>query len=582
MADGGSQHQKQFDAAVKLIQSLPNTGSVQPSNEVMLRLYGFFKQATRGPCNISRPSFWDPLGRQKWDAWNALSQMSKEEAMAEYVNEIKQILEMLPITDRVEEFLLTLGPFYEIVDNSLNISTKQNLNLPNISDYPKYLSLEPNDWHKSSPMQNVKDPQQSLDSKCHDINLNGKYDTEDYLDDERNSKHLKKRMKNRQMNEHAADSPAWGEHNGFPLTATTGTALKSLQKDETNKPKMNCLHQDEHLQHEKSFSPERSLLNLPASGCTQLQGVNFVADTAAKGSNPDESKISSFTVEQEPLLMLRHVEGEEGSASDEITISLSGKLKRSAIDGGVILPHFTGDSDSEHYCDSMEHLNVEEATEGMEHSRAQLNCPVNDETKFKTYRGQQMLLNGSFRPPHFERKSKMIHSGEGMSPEKNGIHYREGTICASQCIIQLHGKEILNEDTEKFKIQAEKGQGLAMLVDGSMEEPTAGTSGSSSNEFDQSRRRTFNISKQITITLQRLQEDMERVLRQLGSLEALVSSQAMSALSPTRLEGHLPLRLRAAGKRTGLSRLTLLFLLAWPFFAQWIVRVILKRRRKTA
>ncbi|XP_075922221.1 acyl-CoA-binding domain-containing protein 5-like isoform X3 [Petromyzon marinus] len=528
MADGGSLHQKQFEAAVKLIQSLPNNGSVQPSNEVMLRLYGFFKQATRGPCNISRPSFWDQLGRQKWDAWNALSQMSKEEAMVEYVNEIKQILEMLPITDRVEEFLLALGPFYEIVDNSLNISTKQNLNLPNISDYPKYLSLE------------------------------------------------KKRM-----NEHAADEPVSGEHNGFPLTATTGTALKSLQKDETNKPKINCLHQDEHLQHEKSFSPERSLLNLPTSGCTQLQGVNFVADTAAKGSNPDESKINSFTVEREPLLMLRHVEGEEGSASDEITISLSGRLKRSAINGGVILPHLTGDSDSDHYCDSMEHLNVEEATKGMEHSRAQLNCPITDETKFKTIRGQQMLLNGSFRPPHFEIKNKMIHSGEGMSQEKNGIHYSEGTICASQCTIQLHGKESLNEDTEKFENQAEKGQGLAMLVDGSMEEPRAGTSGSN-NVFDQSRRRTFNTSKQITITLQRLQEDMERVLHQLGSLEALVSSQAMSALSPTRVEGHVPLRLRAAGKRTGLSRLMLLFLLAWPFFAQWIVRIILKRRRKTA
>lgn len=41
-------------------------GSFQPTNEMMLKFYSFYKQATQGPCNIPRPGFWDPIGRYKW------------------------------------------------------------------------------------------------------------------------------------------------------------------------------------------------------------------------------------------------------------------------------------------------------------------------------------------------------------------------------------------------------------------------------------------------------------------------------------------------------------------------------------
>ena len=42
------------------------TGSFQPSHELMLRFYGFYKQATNGPCNIPKPWSWDVVGRAKW------------------------------------------------------------------------------------------------------------------------------------------------------------------------------------------------------------------------------------------------------------------------------------------------------------------------------------------------------------------------------------------------------------------------------------------------------------------------------------------------------------------------------------
>ncbi|XP_048469161.1 acyl-CoA-binding domain-containing protein 5A [Rhincodon typus] len=83
----------------------------------MLKFYSYYKQATLGPCNTTRPGFWDLIGKYKWDAWNSLGDMSKEEAMIAYVEEMKKILESMPMTEEVEELLRVLGPFYELVDD---------------------------------------------------------------------------------------------------------------------------------------------------------------------------------------------------------------------------------------------------------------------------------------------------------------------------------------------------------------------------------------------------------------------------------------------------------------------------------
>ncbi|XP_058525571.1 acyl-CoA-binding domain-containing protein 5 isoform X2 [Ochotona princeps] len=117
MAGTRSVHETRFEAAVKVIQSLPKNGSFQPTNEMMLKFYSFYKQATEGPCKLSRPGFWDPIGRYKWDAWSSLGDMTKEEAMIAYVEEMKKIIETMPMTEKVEELLHVIGPFYEIVED---------------------------------------------------------------------------------------------------------------------------------------------------------------------------------------------------------------------------------------------------------------------------------------------------------------------------------------------------------------------------------------------------------------------------------------------------------------------------------
>ena len=66
-------------------------GPYQPSNELMLKFYGYYKQASIGPCDSPKPSFWDIINRAKWDAWHKLGDMSSEDAMNHYVEELKQV-----------------------------------------------------------------------------------------------------------------------------------------------------------------------------------------------------------------------------------------------------------------------------------------------------------------------------------------------------------------------------------------------------------------------------------------------------------------------------------------------------------
>ena len=72
-----------FEAAVDMMNNKVNKTL---SNEELLDLYKYYKQATVGDCNTDRPGMLDFKGKAKWDAWNGLKgTCSKEEAMAKYV-----------------------------------------------------------------------------------------------------------------------------------------------------------------------------------------------------------------------------------------------------------------------------------------------------------------------------------------------------------------------------------------------------------------------------------------------------------------------------------------------------------------
>uniref|UniRef100_A0A8C7YHX3 Acyl-CoA binding domain containing 5b n=1 Tax=Oryzias sinensis TaxID=183150 RepID=A0A8C7YHX3_9TELE len=109
--------ERKFSAAVKVVESLPVEGSFQPSDDMMLMFYSYYKQATTGPCDSPRPiGFWDSSSKAKWDAWSSLGNMTKEEAMKNYIEAIQLILETIPISDEVSELVQKLGNFYSEVD----------------------------------------------------------------------------------------------------------------------------------------------------------------------------------------------------------------------------------------------------------------------------------------------------------------------------------------------------------------------------------------------------------------------------------------------------------------------------------
>ena len=79
--------QKEFDEALEKVKGLPD----QPPN-VLLELYGLFKQSTVGDVSGKRPGMLDFKGRAKYDAWDSHKGTSKDEAMDAYVGAVERLL----------------------------------------------------------------------------------------------------------------------------------------------------------------------------------------------------------------------------------------------------------------------------------------------------------------------------------------------------------------------------------------------------------------------------------------------------------------------------------------------------------
>lgn len=85
-----------FDAIVAKVRSAPAEGPFKPSNELKLKMYGLYRQATEGDVQGKRPGFTDVVGRFKYDAWGALRGTSRETAMQSYIEEVERLQQSLP------------------------------------------------------------------------------------------------------------------------------------------------------------------------------------------------------------------------------------------------------------------------------------------------------------------------------------------------------------------------------------------------------------------------------------------------------------------------------------------------------
>lgn len=76
----------QFEQAAARAKTLPN----QP-DEVLLELYGLYKQAISGDVSGEEPGMFDFVGRAKYDAWAARRGLTREQAMERYVARIAEL-----------------------------------------------------------------------------------------------------------------------------------------------------------------------------------------------------------------------------------------------------------------------------------------------------------------------------------------------------------------------------------------------------------------------------------------------------------------------------------------------------------
>ncbi len=76
-----------FDQAVVKSRTLTE----KPSNEILLKMYALYKQATEGDVKGDRPGGFDFKAIAKYEAWANLAGKSTEAAMQEYIDLIDSL-----------------------------------------------------------------------------------------------------------------------------------------------------------------------------------------------------------------------------------------------------------------------------------------------------------------------------------------------------------------------------------------------------------------------------------------------------------------------------------------------------------
>ena len=82
-----SELKKKFEAAAQNVLKARK----DPGNDLKLRLYANYKQATEGDVTGEKPGFTDFVNRAKYEAWAKLKGTSSEKAMEDYVKLVDRV-----------------------------------------------------------------------------------------------------------------------------------------------------------------------------------------------------------------------------------------------------------------------------------------------------------------------------------------------------------------------------------------------------------------------------------------------------------------------------------------------------------
>ena len=78
---------KQFEAASTAVLKAKK----DPGNDLKLKLYAHYKQATEGDVQGDKPGFTDFVNRAKYEAWAKLKGTSSEDAMSAYIRLVERV-----------------------------------------------------------------------------------------------------------------------------------------------------------------------------------------------------------------------------------------------------------------------------------------------------------------------------------------------------------------------------------------------------------------------------------------------------------------------------------------------------------
>ena len=78
---------KRFEEAAQAVLKAKK----DPGNDLKLRLYAHYKQATEGDVAGEKPGFTDFVNRAKYEAWAKLKGTSADEAMKGYIKLVERV-----------------------------------------------------------------------------------------------------------------------------------------------------------------------------------------------------------------------------------------------------------------------------------------------------------------------------------------------------------------------------------------------------------------------------------------------------------------------------------------------------------
>ncbi len=81
--------EEQFEEASKRVHTL----SQRPSNDILLDLYSYHKQASVGDVHGEKPGMFDFINAAKYNAWATKKGLTREQAMQHYVDLVNSLFE---------------------------------------------------------------------------------------------------------------------------------------------------------------------------------------------------------------------------------------------------------------------------------------------------------------------------------------------------------------------------------------------------------------------------------------------------------------------------------------------------------